>query len=182
MIRNRLYTKDEVLQVVEAALNAFDNTEAPLQEPEHLDNDIPQKSSPVNAKVTLTVPEAAELIGICKPTMYEMVRAGKVRSVKVGKKILISRQSLMDWLKEKEIPMRERANGEGSIRKRSNGTWEARVTVGVNPENREADQQECVRQNTPKKSRGEAECFAIGRAAGGSSACCQPGLDRRNSQ
>ena len=30
--------------------------------------------------------------------------------------------------------MRKRANGEGSIRKRSNGTWEARVTVGVNPE------------------------------------------------
>ena len=81
MIRNRLYTKDEVLQVVEAALSALDNTEAPTREPEHLDNDISQKSSPVNAKVTLTVPEAAELIGVCKP-------------------ILISRQSLMDWLKE----------------------------------------------------------------------------------
>ena len=63
MMRNRLYTKDEVLQVVEAALNALDSTEAPIQEPEHLDNDIPQKSSPVNVKVTLTVPEAAELIG-----------------------------------------------------------------------------------------------------------------------
>ena len=100
MMRNRLYTKDEVLQVVEAALSALDNTEAPTREPEHLDNDISQKSSPVNAKVTLTVPEAAELIGVCKPTMYEMIHAGKVRSVKVGKKILISRQSLMDWLKE----------------------------------------------------------------------------------
>ena len=30
--------------------------------------------------------------------------------------------------------MRKRANGEGSIRKRSNGTWEARITVGINPE------------------------------------------------
>ena len=30
--------------------------------------------------------------------------------------------------------MRKRANGEGSMRKRSNGTWEARVTVGVNPD------------------------------------------------
>ena len=29
---------------------------------------------------------------------------------------------------------RKRANGEGNIRKRSNGTWEARITVGVNPE------------------------------------------------
>lgn len=29
--------------------------------------------------------------------------------------------------------MRKRANGEGSMRKRSNGTWEARITVGVDP-------------------------------------------------
>ena len=29
--------------------------------------------------------------------------------------------------------MRKRANGEGSMRKRSNGSWEARVTVGVKP-------------------------------------------------
>ena len=100
MMRNRLYTKDEVLQVVEAALSVLDNTEVPCREPEHLDNDIPQKASPVNAKVTLTVPEAAELIGISNPKMYELVRAGKLRSVRVGKKILISRQSLMDWLKK----------------------------------------------------------------------------------
>lgn len=42
------------------------------------------------------------MIGISKPSMYEVVRTGKVRSVKVGKKILISRQSLMDWLKKGE--------------------------------------------------------------------------------
>lgn len=95
----RFYTNEQVHQIVDQLLLQFDEA-APGPEPAHLDNDIPQKSSPVNAKVTLTIPEAAELIGICKPTMYEMVRAGKVRSVKVGKKILISRQSLMDWLKE----------------------------------------------------------------------------------
>lgn len=95
----RFYTNEQVHQIVDQLLLQFDEA-APGPEPAHLNNDIPQQSSPVNAKVTLTVPEAAELIGICKPTMYEMVRAGKVRSVKVGKKILISRQSLMDWLKE----------------------------------------------------------------------------------
>ena len=95
----RFYTNEQVHQIVDQLLLQFDEA-APGPEPAHLKNDIPQQSSPVNAKVTLTVPEAAELIGICKPTMYEMVRAGKVRSVKVGKKILISRQSLMDWLKE----------------------------------------------------------------------------------
>ncbi|MBR5345857.1 MAG: site-specific integrase [Clostridia bacterium] len=31
---------------------------------------------------------------------------------------------------------RKRANGEGSIRKRSNSCWEARITIGVNPETR----------------------------------------------
>ena len=98
MMRNRLYTKDEVLQVVEAALNALDSTEAPIQEPEHLDNDIPQNSSPEATKITLTVPEAARLIGISSPKMYELVRAGKLRSVRVGKKILISRKSLEDWI------------------------------------------------------------------------------------
>ena len=30
--------------------------------------------------------------------------------------------------------MRKRANGEGNIRKRSNGTWEARVTLGFDSE------------------------------------------------
>ena len=102
MLRNRLYTKDEVLQAVETALSALKETGAPSVEPEHLDNDIPQNSSPEHTKITLTVPEAAELIGICKPKMYEIVRAGKVRFVKVGKKILISRQSLLDWLKKGE--------------------------------------------------------------------------------
>ena len=97
---NRFYTKDEVIQVVEKALLSLDSPVAPMQEPANLDNDIPQNSSPEHTKITLTVPEAAELIGICRPKMYEMVRAGKVRSVKAGKKILISRQSLMDWLKK----------------------------------------------------------------------------------
>lgn len=27
----------------------------------------------------------------------------------------------------------KRANGEGSLRKRNNGTWEARITVGTDP-------------------------------------------------
>ena len=97
---NRFYTKDEVIQVVEKALLSLDSPVAPMQEPANLDNDIPQHSSPENTKVTLTVPEAAQLIGISNPKMYDLVRAGKVRSVRVGKKILISRKSLMDWLEK----------------------------------------------------------------------------------
>ena len=93
----RFYTNEQVHQIVDQLLLQFDEA-APGPEPAHLKNDIPQQSSPEN-KVTLTVSEAAEMIGISKPSMYEVVRAG---SVKVGKKILISRQSLMDWLKKGE--------------------------------------------------------------------------------
>lgn len=96
----RFYTNEQAHQIVDQLLLQFEEA-APGPEPAHLKNDIPQQSSPEN-KVTLTVSEAAELIGISKPSMYEVVRAGKVRSVKVGKKILISRQSLLDWLKKGE--------------------------------------------------------------------------------
>ncbi len=98
-MKTRLYTKEQVIQAVEEALRVLDNTSASETEQTKLDNDIPQISSPVDTRVTMTVPEAAKLIGICKPKMYEMVRSGKVHSVKAGKKILISRQSLMGWLK-----------------------------------------------------------------------------------
>ena len=96
----RFYTNEQVHQIVDQLLLQFDEA-TPGPEPAHHKNDIPQQSSPEN-KVTLTVSEAAEMIGISKPSMYEVVRAGKVRSVKVGKKILISRQSLMGWLKKGE--------------------------------------------------------------------------------
>ena len=96
----RFYTNEQVHQIVDQLLLQFDEA-APGPELAHLKNDIPQQSSPEN-KVTLTVTEAAQLIGICKPKMYEIVRARKVRFVKVGKKILISRQSLLDWLKKGE--------------------------------------------------------------------------------
>ena len=72
---------------------------APGPEPAHLKNDIPQQSSPEN-KVTLTVSEAAELIGISKPKMYELIHSNEIPSIHVGKKIVIARQALMDWLSE----------------------------------------------------------------------------------
>ena len=86
----RFYTNEQVHQIGDELLLKLDEADIHDPEPEHLN------------KVTLTVTEAAQLIGICKPKMYEIVRARKVRFVKVGKKILISRQSLLDWLKKGE--------------------------------------------------------------------------------
>ena len=58
-----------------------------------------QQSSP-GTKMTLTVREAAEMIGISKPKIYELIREGEIPSIHVGKKIVIARQALLDWLSE----------------------------------------------------------------------------------
>ena len=99
-MKTALYTKEQMHQILDELLRRLDCAMAPQLGPEHLDNDIPQNSSPENTKLTLTVPEAARIVGICNPKMYELVRAGKIRSIKVGKKILISRKSLTDWVEK----------------------------------------------------------------------------------
>ena len=98
MMRNRLYTEEQVHQVVDEVLRRLGSTAA-LQEPEYLDNSTSQQSSP-GTKMTLSVREAAELIGISKPKMYEFIHSNEIPSIHVGKKIVIARQALMDWLSE----------------------------------------------------------------------------------
>lgn len=58
---------------------------------EHLDSSIPQLS-PV-----ITIAESAKMLRISKPKMYELIRSGQIHSINIGKKILVSRQSLLDW-------------------------------------------------------------------------------------
>lgn len=98
MMRNRLYTEEQIHQVVDEVLRRLGSTAA-LQEPEYLDNSTSQQSSP-GTKMTLSVREAAELIGISKPKMYELIHSNEIPSIHVGKKIVIARQALMDWLSE----------------------------------------------------------------------------------
>lgn len=49
-------------------------------------------------RATLTVEEAAELIGIGRATAYAAVRNGELPSVKFGKRILVPRVALQGML------------------------------------------------------------------------------------
>lgn len=51
-------------------------------------------------KLTLTVPEAAELVGISKAKMYEIVRIEGFPAIRFGKRILVNRKRLEGWLDE----------------------------------------------------------------------------------
>ena len=66
----------------------------------NLDNGISSGSTPSSANEIMTVSEAAKLLRISLPKMYELVHDGRVHSLSVGRKILVSRSSLMDLIQE----------------------------------------------------------------------------------
>lgn len=54
--------------------------------------------APTEANEVMTVKEAANLMRISLPKMYELAESGEIRSVRVGRRILFSRSSLMGFL------------------------------------------------------------------------------------
>jgi excisionase family DNA binding protein len=54
----------------------------------------------VSEPLTLTVEQAAELLGISRGLAYEGVRAGDIPSVRIGRRILIPRGRLLELLGE----------------------------------------------------------------------------------
>jgi excisionase family DNA binding protein len=48
--------------------------------------------------LTLSVPEAARALGISKNTAYTLIRTGRLPHVRLGTRIRIPHQALVDWL------------------------------------------------------------------------------------
>lgn len=56
-------------------------------------------------RLTLTVTEAAELLGISRGTAYECVRTGEIPSVTFGRRVLVPRRRLLALLdNESNVP------------------------------------------------------------------------------
>jgi excisionase family DNA binding protein len=53
---------------------------------------------PGPVRLTLTVEEAAVLLGISRNSAYEAVRRGEIPSVRIGGRIVIPRRRFLDWL------------------------------------------------------------------------------------
>lgn len=54
-------------------------------------------------KLTYSVPEAAEILGISKSRMYELVRSDGFPSLKIGKRILVSIKGLEHWVEKQAV-------------------------------------------------------------------------------
>ena len=59
------------------------------------------KPSPTDKEV-MTVKEAAAMLKISLPKMYELAKSGRIHTLTVGRRILVSRSSLMALLLEGE--------------------------------------------------------------------------------
>lgn len=59
------------------------------------------------AKLTLTVEQAATLLGISRGLAYEMVRAGKIPAIRLGRRVVIPQRALERLL---EDPTRSDSN------------------------------------------------------------------------
>ena len=91
-----VYTADQVEQIVELLFQKF-TQRASTTTDMHLDNRISQQPLP-GTKMTLSVSEAAKMIGISKPKVYDLIREDQLPGIHVGKKIVIPKQAVMDWL------------------------------------------------------------------------------------
>ncbi len=60
--------------------------------------------------VVMTVGEAAEFLGVNAKTLYDAIRAGGVPARRIGRRVVILRDSLVSWLKSQEhvLPSRKR--------------------------------------------------------------------------
>ncbi len=50
--------------------------------------------------LTLRVEDLMPILGIGRNTAYELVRSGQIRSVRVGKQIRISKDAVVEYLKQ----------------------------------------------------------------------------------
>lgn len=73
----------------------------PHNEATNLDNGIGQTNlQPVSYKLTLSVDEASELLGVSRAMIYRMAKNHEIPHLRIGKRIIIHRASLEAWLAE----------------------------------------------------------------------------------
>ena len=54
----------------------------------------------------LTANEVAELLRTSRPAVYAMVERGQIPGVvRIGRRVLVCRQALLEWLDQKRVPL-----------------------------------------------------------------------------
>ena len=51
-------------------------------------------------KLTLSVPEAAQIVGVSQSIMYEIVKIKGLPTIHIGRRLLVSAKGLERWIEE----------------------------------------------------------------------------------
>jgi excisionase family DNA binding protein len=60
--------------------------------------DAAKKWTSMNDGTILTVPETAEILRVSKNTAYELVRQRRIPAIRLGRRILVPRHELENWI------------------------------------------------------------------------------------
>lgn len=64
----------------------------------HLEPVLPLRSASPLTRLTLSIAEAAELVGISRTTAYELAHSGELPTVRLGRRILVPVNQLAETL------------------------------------------------------------------------------------
>jgi excisionase family DNA binding protein len=77
---------------------------------------VSKHSPEINDRLTVTVPEAARLLGVSRMSAYTAVRAGEIPSIRIGRRVLVPRLALERLLNMAEGTYRPNgSNSEAAI-------------------------------------------------------------------
>lgn len=76
---------------------------------------IKQRAQSQSQSLTLTIPQAAELLGISVSKAYEAAKAGDLPTVKLGARVLVSRRRLEELIDGPALDPHNRLNYDRTI-------------------------------------------------------------------
>lgn len=101
----------ELLERLEAAVKALERIAGtgPLQ------SRLPAEDH-MSHRMGYTLSEIAKLTGVSKSTIYSAIYSGSLRAVKIGRRYIVTRKALEEWLEGGEVS--ELLRGANTLRKR----------------------------------------------------------------
>lgn len=111
-----IYTEAEAIRIAEQAAGlAFDKLFQRLPghfwtAVEHFEKGISAHDNLPGTRLTLTIEQMAQELNISKLNAYKLVKEGAVPAFHVGKRILINRRALEEWIDQQCAYEKEAAN------------------------------------------------------------------------
>jgi excisionase family DNA binding protein len=69
---------------------------------DRLSNNEPNSSIPMELPLVLRVEDLTQILSIGRNTAYELVRSGKIKSIRIGRSYRITRDSIAEYLAQNQ--------------------------------------------------------------------------------